>query len=467
MGKRCICEICTCGRHHCPHRPWRPGGDYGPCLVTSYNTAYKQHPLQLRESCKPEASALRSDDPLSDKTTFRTDYVKHPLDKPYVHPHEEYKRPPGAIDTLTSYHRDYTEKHAPPAAMIKKEGPRQLPARFEGEPTYKIDYRKWPLEKHQAKVPEGWAPPTQPFEGQSTFTHDFRKYNEPPRKSMRPTEATQLSNSPFDGNTGYRADYIKHPLQTRVPHEKEKYRGPNAPFDGMSTFTRDYTKKEGAKTESCRPNAEAYQSDAPLDDLTTFKNDYRRWNGERPHVHLPEQYRPPEGEMDHNTTHRIQYKPHPPQRVAMMKPGEGRVMIPGEFEGLTNYKSDYKPWGIHREVPKAREGWVPNNIPFEGTATYKSHYTAHNVAPPRSMKPDATAMASNAPFEDATMYRTEYTRKHADLCPAAILDTKSSSYTYVETDTRGHKQYLPVYEKTTPLRRVSSAAPKVPAVMVA
>ena len=284
---------------------------------------------------------------------------------------------------------------------------------------------------------------------------------------MRPTEATQLSNSPFDSSTGYRADYIRHPLQAREQREKEKYKGPCAPFDGMSTFTRDFTKKEGGKSESCQPKAEAYQSDAPLDDLTTFKNDFRRWNGDRPHVHMPEQYKAPEGEMDHNTTHRIQYKPHPLQRVAMMKPGEGRVMIPGEFEGMTNYKSDYKPWGIHREMPKAREGWVPNTVPFEGQATYKSHYTAHNIAPPRSMKPDATAMASDAPFEDATMYRTEYTRKQADRCPAAVLNTKASCYTYVETDPRGHKQYLPVYERTTPLRRVSSAAPKVPAVMVA
>ena len=39
-----------------------------------------------------------------------TDYVKHPLDKPYSHQHEQYKKPIGEIDTLTSYHRDYTGK---------------------------------------------------------------------------------------------------------------------------------------------------------------------------------------------------------------------------------------------------------------------------------------------------------------------------------------------------------------------
>lgn len=40
----------------------------------------------------------------------RTDYIKHPLDKPYVHPQEIYKRPTGEIEGLTSYNKDYTGK---------------------------------------------------------------------------------------------------------------------------------------------------------------------------------------------------------------------------------------------------------------------------------------------------------------------------------------------------------------------
>ncbi|BFY97876.1 hypothetical protein BsWGS_00916 [Bradybaena similaris] len=467
MVKRCICEICTCGRHHCPHRPWRPGGDYGPCLVTSYNTAYKKHPIQARESCKPEQSALRSEEPLSDKTTNRTDYIKHPLDKPYARVNEPYVRPVGDIDTLTSYHRDYTEKHVPPAQMVKHDGPRQIPARFEGEPTYKVDYRKWPIERHTVRIPDQWAPPSQPFEGQSTFTRDYRRYNEPPRKSLKPLEAAQMSNAPFDGNTGYRDDYIRHPLQPREMKEKEMYRSSNAPFDGMTTFNRDYTKKEAPKTESCKPVSEAFQSGAPLDDLTTFKNDYRRWNGERPHIHQPDQYVKPEGEMDHNTTHRIQFKPHPVQKVALLKPGEGRVMIPGEFNGLTNYKSDYKPWGIQREMPRPKDGWVPNNAPFDGMPTYKAHYVQHSAVPPRSMKPEASAMTSNAPFDDATMYRTDYVKKHADICPAAVLDTRQSRYSYVETDSQGHKQYQPIFEQTTALHQVNGGLPKIPAAVYA
>lgn len=464
MGKRCVCEICTCGRHHCPHRPWRPGGDFGPCMVTSYNTTFKQHPITLRESFKPDPSTLRNEDPLSDKTTFRTDYIKHPLEKHYHHQPEGYKKPVGEMDVMTSYVRDFTEKQAPPAQMIKQSGQRQLPAKFEGEPTYKNDYRQWPLDRVCPKPQEAWVPSNHPFEGQSTFTRDFRKYNEPPRKAMKPEQATIKSDAPFDGDTGYRADYIKHPMYPREQRQADKYKPSCVPFDGMTTFNRDFTKKNGNKTESCKPNNEAYQSEAPLDDLTTFKNDYRKWNGERPYVHLPESYKKPEGEIDMNTTNKIQFKAYPPQRVAMVKPGDGRVMFPGEFQGMTNYKSDFKQWEMTREKPKPREGWVPNSSAFEGCATYKSHYVQHAHVPVKSMKPNASTMASDQPFDGATMYRTEFIKKHADICPAAILDTNVSKFNYVETDQRGHKQYSSVHETTTPLGKISSAnIPRVPA----
>lgn len=36
----------------------------------------------------------------------------------------------------------FSEKHAPPAKAIRNEGQRQLPARFEGEPTYKGEETK-------------------------------------------------------------------------------------------------------------------------------------------------------------------------------------------------------------------------------------------------------------------------------------------------------------------------------------
>lgn len=455
-------------RHHCPHKPWKPGAEAGECLVTSYNTSYKQHAIVPRQSCKPEASAMRTEDPLSDKTTFRTDYIKHPLEKPYCHPQDIYSRPKGQIDTMTSYAKDFTEKNAKPAQLVKREGQRALPAKFEGEPTYKNDFRKWPLERLECKKQEAWVPSKQPFEGQSTAQRDFRRYDQAPRQSLRPSQATHMSDAPFDGSTGYRHDFIKHPISMKECKPKEAYKPSNVPFDGMTTFSKDFTAKQGQKTESCKPAAAAVTSNAPLEDRTTFRNDFRAWAGEKPYVHQPEPYRRPEGEIDLHTTNQLQFKQHPMQKVNLVKPSDGRVIHAGEFNGLTNYKADFKPWEMARNCPKPREGWVPNSAPFEGTATYKAHYTAHASAPAKCLRPEQAALASDAPFQDATMYRTEFVKKQASYCPVPGLDHPGATLCYVETDGKGHKFYAPCTETVTPLRRASSAsAPRLPAAALA
>ena len=50
-----------------------------------------------------------------------------------------------------------TEKHAPPAAMVKREGQRQLPARFEGEPTYKSKLQFVIIVQICSKMSLGWT----------------------------------------------------------------------------------------------------------------------------------------------------------------------------------------------------------------------------------------------------------------------------------------------------------------------
>ena len=72
------------------------------------------------------------------------------------------------------------------------------------------------MERPRRYGPEAvWQPPKDPFEGQSTFTRDFRRYNEAPRQPMKPADAGVQSDTPFDGTTGYRQEYIKHPMGPR------------------------------------------------------------------------------------------------------------------------------------------------------------------------------------------------------------------------------------------------------------
>ncbi|KAL8613441.1 hypothetical protein ACOMHN_057160 [Nucella lapillus] len=453
MVKRCICEICTCGRHRCPHRPNIPlTGSDKPCMLTEYATTYHPHPIQLRGSFKPPARAVDSDAPIEDKTTHRVDYVKHPMERPYQHAPDHYKQPSGDHDMLTSYTKDYPEKHIDPAKAIKHDTGRQVQSKFEGEPTYTSDYRKWDLGKPKKYGPEAvWQPPKDAFEGQSTFQRDYRRYNERPRELIRPQNAAVNSDTPFDGTTGYRVNYVPHPLGARFVKEREKYKPTGVPIDDLTTFKRDYRGEPGEKTSSFKPEGQAVASDAPFEGSTTFNNDYRKWPMERPFHHLPDQYRKPDGDMDMNTTNRITYKQHPLQRHAAVKPAHGRVMDPGQFDGVTNYSCDYKPWEINRVHPVMKPDYHPNDAPFEGISTQKAHYIPHPCHPTHSFKPGHATIASG-PFDDGTMYRMEYTPKEVGPCPAAILETGRSTFRYVELDPRGHKLYRPISTTIIPLK---------------
>lgn len=269
---------------------------------------------------------------------------------------------------------------------------------------------------------------------------------------MRPNDSAVMSDTPFDGTTGYRNDYVRHPLAPKFIKEREKFKPSGVPFDGVTTFKRDYRGEPGEKTKSLKPDGRAYASDAPLDDMTTFKSDYRRWPTERPFAHAQDQYKKPDGEMDLYTTHNLTYKEFPIQRHQAVKPVH-RGINPGAFDGITNYNSDYKPWEIDRVHPKGRPEYQPNNAPFEGLSTQKAHYIPHQLAQTHSFKPDRGAASSNAPFDDGTIYRMEYTPKHVGPCPAAILDTAATAYKFVDVDPRGHKLYQPVFTSVTDLGR--------------
>ncbi|PVD19823.1 hypothetical protein C0Q70_20314 [Pomacea canaliculata] len=420
-------------------------------MLTEYATTYHPHPLQKEKNFKPADNAQGSGEPLSDKTTNRVDYIKHPLDRPYVHQHEGYKRPPGEFDHLTSYTKDYPMKRSDPAKAVKIEGAKMTQGKFDGEPTYTSDYRKWDLGKPKRYGPEAaWQPPRDKFEGQSTFARDYRPFNEPRREAIRPNEAGRMSDAPFDSTTGYRVDYVRHPMAPKFMKEREKYKPAGVPMDGTTTFMRDFRGQMGERTKSFKPDNQVQGSGEPLDDLTTFKNDYRRWPAERPYHHLPDAYKKPDGDIDLNTTHNLTYKPQPLQPHVAIKPKSAHG-DPGAFNGVTNYSTDYRPWEIDRVHPKTRPGYQPNTAPFEGISTHAAHFGPKPLNPTASFRPGHGQVGSDAPFDDATMYRLEYTPKRVGPCPAAILDTGNATYRFIELDPRGHKLYQPVYTSVTEL----------------
>lgn len=456
--KKCICEICTCGRHRCPHRPTNVinKGDQ-PCTLTEYNNEFKQHPLQMRDSFKPSAEALRGGQ-FEDKTTQRQDFIKHPLEKPFVRVPDQYRRPEGEMEGMTSYKKEFTEKYQAPARAIKHDGQRLAQGRFEGEPTYKTDYRKWDMSGRVGPYvsQDAWQPPTNRFEGESTMHHDFIKHDARRRGMIKPPQAAQMSDSPFNDKTGYRDAYIKHPLEPKYVHPKEQYKGPGAPFEDMTTFKRDFKGNPGEITRSFKPDNQAFSSGKPLEDVTTNRNDYRRWPMERPYVHAHEQYKKPDGTMEMTTTHNSTYRELPLDRVVAHRPSSANKARNAPFDGSTSYANDYKKWEMNKNKPMMRDEYHPNMAPFEGLSTQKAHFIPHELQPNRSFRPDNTAFQSGSKFEDGTMYRTDFTPKHVEVCPVVGIEKGQAQFQFVTTDQRGHKLYQPVFESVQSLNGFQS-----------
>lgn len=54
-----------------------------------------------------------------------------------MHQPEQYIKPGGDIDTMTSYKKEFTPKDIAPPKAIKRNDARKVQGRFEGDPTYK------------------------------------------------------------------------------------------------------------------------------------------------------------------------------------------------------------------------------------------------------------------------------------------------------------------------------------------
>jgi hypothetical protein len=382
---------------------------------------------------------------MEDKTTSRVDYVAHPVEKRHVHQAEKYKQPDGDIDLLTSYGQEYTKKAVEPTKPLRRQEQQKVLSKFDGEPTYAADYRKWGVTPREKAGPTNdYMAPTVPFDGNSHYQSDYVQYREPPRRSMKPNEQAKMSDTPFDDATAYRQSYVQHPIPRREVREKAIWQPNAAQLDDLSNYRQDYTGKTGAKQASCKPNAAAYQSAEPFDGGTTHRADFVGFPVERRQRHEPQKYQKPDGDIDMHTTTMTDYTLKPLERVVAVRPQNGHT-VPGKFDGTTNYQVEYRQWGPgERSLPKQKEQYSPNDMPFEGLPTYRRDYIQHNGAQmTRSMKPADPGYSSNAPLDDGTEYKKQYTEKKPERCVVPHLDAENAKhgFSFHEEDDAGHRWY--------------------------
>lgn len=443
MGKRCICEICTCGRHRCPHRPKDTiVKNHGPCQLSEYSNKFKAYPHpEMRPSFKPDPQLMKGDEPMADATTQRVDYIPHDALRVAPHVPESYQKPQGDFDLLTSYTKDYPARKVELSKSFRATHTNHVPTgEFRGHPTYTDDYRQWDLpSRGQAKPQNAYVPPNATFDGLSTFTRDFGPKRAEMRNNMKPSNTAHISKDPLEDKTSHRSDYIAHQAIPRYVPPKEAYRRNSKPFDSMTTSRRDYKGQMVARSDSFKPPMDPLNSDAPFDDNTTFKTDYRPWEGQRPQPHVPESYSKPAGEMDLATTSRIAYPAHQIRPPSYKRPKTTGRITEAPFDGTTNYGQDFRQWNSipDRRGDPTQKPYQRPDVPFEGQSNYQSHYIPKHMTPVKSMAPNHSANFSNEPFDDRTMYKSEYIPKEHTHCPA--INLQGQGYQFSMLDPRGHE----------------------------
>ncbi|XP_074456918.1 stabilizer of axonemal microtubules 2 isoform X1 [Larus michahellis] len=402
---RCLCAICTCGRHRCPHKPTRIyDNGQQPCLTTE------------------------------------SDYLPYDIVKRPFRIQEEHKPKTGEIELGTTYQKDYNAHKIQPVTLVRPlERKHTTGGKLDTIPTYQDDYRSWEVQRREtSKVEHMYHPPTAKFGNATTFQDDFVPRELNPRQSFKPPYVAKLSDVPFDGATSHRTSYIAHQLEPKFIRSKEEYKPSNQPFEDLTTHRNDFKGLPGQLAKSCKPENAKVGSNVHFNGVTEFQDRFQPWLVSLREVRKTKEYVPPPGNMDFNSTSHLDYVKHEISPAVPIRPVSNGRRTNAPFQGTTTTKEDFKAWGSCRQEIIKKQQEIPKPTgKFYDLTTFRSHYIPHQIIPAQSFKPARAIVLNSAPFQGETMYGIEYTPKKQEICPANY--PSPPGYVYVNTDSHGHK----------------------------
>ncbi|XP_001635233.3 stabilizer of axonemal microtubules 2 isoform X2 [Nematostella vectensis] len=424
----CICQICTCGRHRCAHRPETRGPTH-KCLFTEYQDRYKDHPFGERtKPIKPDRSVRISDAPLEDRTHYRLDYISHKYAPPKKREKDRWIKPDGRVEDESTYKHDYPGRMVAPAESAKPActyQPHDKP--FQGSTVHQDTFRPWDLNLSRVK---SMKPDTQSMardgrmDGRTIHQTDFPGHSVPRRPAIRPPNSDLRANSgPMENDTTTRLDYTKKqilPAQSAKPVYRRPSTGP--PFQGITTCQHDFGYKTGRPAASFKPQQGAQQSNAPFEDSTTTRESYPKWAIPKRQMREKEAYRPPSGKFKDDTTFRHDYPEWNVGPAQSARPPVQSFASNQPFQDSTTHSDTYKKWAV-QAVPKSTkpEGYRPPSRKFEGESTMQSHFRGQYGPRSKPVRQEMNRPATSGPMDLHTTYDDTFKGLHPPPCPAATI----------------------------------------------
>ena len=211
--------------------------------VTSYGSTFttpampERFNLQRRDYVPPKER-------VSDLTTFKSSFPKHPAVKP-----REMKKP------------------------LSERCNADIP--FENQTTNRLHYKTWDIPEKHLRPPSRFIPPTEKVSDVTTQRSDFTDYGRvPPTPSSKPLLKPN-SQGPFDSLTTQKVDFrawdgVKRPDQVRQDRD---YEPPQEKFDPATTFSTAYRGIFASRPPDARPSPRP-ASTGKIDFTTSYNNSF-------------------------------------------------------------------------------------------------------------------------------------------------------------------------------------------------
>ncbi|KAI6218125.1 hypothetical protein M3Y95_01187200 [Aphelenchoides besseyi] len=284
-SEKCICQICECGNHRCPHENNGRliGTDGVPFESTEYGSRYVHKDAQRQRAERPLHTSLGQQGEMEKSTTHLADYQEWGggnRRSTAFRPSNSYSGPIGAFNDETTHHSDFTGKKG---EFIRATRPTSTDRRdysaFDHQTTNRVDFTGKNAERMRAARPESILyRSNQPFNETTTQQQDYRVFDgvHRQRTSYRPATSRYLSDAPFDATTENREKFRGQKGEfNRVTRPVVEIERNPEPLDGNTTYRLGYTHKQTEKAQNQRPHEERVAPTGKFDDLTTHKVDFQ------------------------------------------------------------------------------------------------------------------------------------------------------------------------------------------------
>ena len=371
-----------------------------------YTSEYIPHQLMKPKSLKPIEEPINSG--AFDSTTgYKEEYIRHSLPAKFIREKPKYEKQGAPLAAKTNYMDNYVERQIEKMKSCKPSNQATVSEdSLEKDTTYKVDYKKWPVDKPHQHQPDSWVKPEGDIDFGTTSGINYDHKVGKPAKPIRPIQK-QGAVGKFEGIPTYTRDFQKWSLDGIVHVKKDsKYVASEDPFEGESTQKRDFIAYKEPPRKSLRPIENTIES-GKFDSTTGYNTEYIKHPlSLREKKETPKWTRNP-AVLEAITNYIESYTVKPMSKNPSCKPDAGAYMSEDPFTGKTTHKDDFQKWPTERPFQHQPDVYSKPDGEFDFNTTHNINYTTKPIIKSISSKPPPRAMEAGE-FRDSTTHKDDF-----------------------------------------------------------